>query len=78
MINGDGCSSLMKVEVGYICAGGNLTTSKDDFCTAKNTTSVDACACKSTARDVCTEICGDGLHVGVWECDDGNLRNYDG
>lgn len=27
---------------------------------------------------VCTEICGDGLDFGSYECDDGNTRNGDG
>ncbi|CDW75219.1 UNKNOWN [Stylonychia lemnae] len=27
---------------------------------------------------VCTEICGDGQNLGFYECDDGNLRNFDG
>ena len=27
---------------------------------------------------VCTEICGDGLNFGNFECDDGNNRNGDG
>jgi cysteine-rich repeat protein len=27
---------------------------------------------------VCTEICGDGLDFGSYECDDGNIRNGDG
>ena len=26
----------------------------------------------------CTEICGDGLNFGFYECDDGNIRNGDG
>lgn len=68
----------MLIETGYNCSGGNLTTSRDDFCTVDNTTSVDTCDCQTTTQDTCIEICGDGLNVGVWECDDGNLRDYDG
>ena len=26
----------------------------------------------------CTEICGDGLNLGQYKCDDGNLANGDG
>lgn len=26
----------------------------------------------------CDEICGDGLHLGLHECDDGNLEDGDG
>lgn len=78
LVNGDGCSSTMLIETGYSCSGGNGSTSTDDFCTRANTTSADTCDCITTAKDVCTEICGDGLNVGVWECDDGNNRDYDG
>ena len=78
LINGDGCSSLMKIETGYTWSGGNLTTSKDDFWLRSNTTSADYWAWITTARDVWTEIWGDGIDVHVWEWDDGNLRNYDG
>ncbi len=28
--------------------------------------------------DICYEICGDGLNFHQYECDDGNLNNYDG
>jgi cysteine-rich repeat protein len=31
-----------------------------------------------TSLDVCTEICGDGKHMGKDACDDGNLVNGDG
>jgi large repetitive protein len=27
---------------------------------------------------ICTEICGDGLHLGHYECDDGNIIDGDG
>lgn len=55
-----------------------MTTSKDDFCTVNNLTTTDTCNCITTAKDTCTEICGDGLDVDVWEWDDANNRNYDG
>jgi len=28
--------------------------------------------------DICYEICGDGFNMYQYECDDGNLNNYDG
>jgi cysteine-rich repeat protein len=31
-----------------------------------------------TGRDVCVEICGDGIDALNYECDDGNLVNIDG
>jgi cysteine-rich repeat protein len=30
------------------------------------------------SADTCSEICGDGLKLGLLLCDDGNLRNNDG
>ena len=30
------------------------------------------------AKDTCEEICGDGLNMGRYECDDGNTINGDG
>ena len=33
---------------------------------------------KKPGGGICTEICGDGLDFGTYECDDGNNRNGDG
>lgn len=42
----------MIVETGYLCTGGNLTTSRDDFCTAANYTIADTtCSCITTTQD---------------------------
>lgn len=34
--------------------------------------------CTGTAPTTCYEICGDGLDIGTFECDDQNLKNGDG
>ena len=32
----------------------------------------------NTKQSICEEICGDGINLGQYECDDGNLENGDG
>lgn len=34
--------------------------------------------CDNSEPTVCTEICGDGLDFGQYECDDGDLNSGDG
>ncbi len=36
------------------------------------------CTPTSDHKQACFEICGDGLHLGLNECDDGNTLNRDG
>ena len=31
-----------------------------------------------TNPDTCSEVCGDGFNLGMYECDDGNKANKDG
>ena len=35
-------------------------------------------ACDGIIKILCIEICGDGRHMGILECDDGNLNDGDG
>jgi cysteine-rich repeat protein len=36
------------------------------------------CTHPVNGRDTCSEICGDGLMLGYFECEDGNSNNDDG
>lgn len=67
------------------------TRPSSSYCDDGNTLSNDGCTsnCQvdigfrctggtSTSKDVCREICGDGIRIGTTGCDDGNTFSKDG
>lgn len=74
-----------------ICGDSIRVSTKTGVCDDGNVIALDGCSrnceietgwtCTGgtiTTRDVCTEICGDGLHRGQLKCDDGNVKSGDG
>jgi len=61
------------------------------YCDDGNTVSNDGCSSScsiehgyvcsgatSTTKDICREVCGDGIRIGLFGCDDGNTLSRDG
>jgi fibro-slime domain-containing protein len=93
-VDGDGCSSMCKIEIGYKCDGSpsvcTHTTCGDgkkegaEGCDDGNSMPFDGCSsdCQNEpvckGTDPCTSRCGDGIVMGSEECDDGNNTDGDG
>jgi fibro-slime domain-containing protein len=90
--DGDGCSKLCKLEIGYQCAGApskcSATTCGDkkqegaEGCDDGNGVPFDGCSstCQTEPNcksGACTSKCGDGLVLNE-DCDDGNNKDGDG
>lgn len=71
----------------YSCGNGVLEA-PDEECDDGNNLDYDGCdpycrvmtgyTCTTASPSVCTEICGDGLQMGNYACDDGNNFYEDG
>ncbi len=68
----------------FACDDGNLADGDgcDSYCRVEKGYTCGGGQCgglpNNIVPDTCQEICGDGIQLGHYGCDDGNLNNGDG